>query len=52
MAESTPTPEQIDDTLNQEDTDVLRYVLETTRGVSAVSLYNQSFADEDTNIDS
>ncbi|MGB4768695.1 MAG: hypothetical protein WBP22_05570 [Candidatus Saccharimonas sp.] len=47
MAEEKPT--QIDDTLNHDDTSVLRYVLEHTRGATPVSVYNQAqiFDDED-----
>lgn len=49
MAEETQTPEleQIDDTLTQDDTDTLRYVLKNTRGATAVSTYNQSLALDD-----
>ena len=48
MAEEKQTPE-IDDTLNHDDTSALRYVLEHTRGASAVSMYNQDpiFDDEE-----
>ena len=47
MAEEKQTPE-IDDTLSRDDTDTLRYVIEHTRGATAVSLYNQAeiFDDE------
>lgn len=48
MAEEKQTP-QIDDTLSREDTSVLRYVLEHTRGATPVSVYDQAqiFDDED-----
>jgi hypothetical protein len=48
MAEEKQT-ENIDDTLSHDDTSVLRYVLEHTRGATPVSVYNQSemFDDED-----
>ncbi len=38
--------EMVDDTLSQDDTDVLREVLESehSRGITPVSLYNQSEA--------
>ncbi|MGB4761857.1 MAG: hypothetical protein WBP12_00705 [Candidatus Saccharimonas sp.] len=42
MAEEKQTPENIDDTLSHDDTSVLRYVLEHTRGAAPVSVYNQS----------
>lgn len=41
MAEEKPTS-QIDDTLSREDTSVLRYVLEHTRGATPVSVYDQA----------
>lgn len=40
MAEEKQT-ENIDDTLNHDDTSALRYVLEHTRGSTPVSVYNQ-----------
>ncbi len=48
MAEEKPTP-QINDTLSHDDTSVLRYVLEHTKGATPVSLYNQAeiFAEDE-----
>lgn len=47
MAEEKQTLE-IDDTLSPDDTDVLRFVLENTRGTKPVSVYNQSdFLDDE-----
>lgn len=47
MAEEKQTLE-IDDTLSPDDTDVLRFVLENTRGTSPVSVYNQAdFSDDE-----
>jgi hypothetical protein len=48
MAEEKQTFE-IDDTLSPDDTDVLRFVLENTRGTTPVSVYRQAdFSDDDT----
>jgi hypothetical protein len=41
MAEEKQTFE-IDDTISPDDTDVLRFVLENTRGSSPVSVYRQA----------
>jgi hypothetical protein len=41
MAEEKQTLE-IDDTLSPDDTDVLRAVLMSTRGIAPVAVYNQS----------
>jgi hypothetical protein len=47
MAEEKQTFD-IDDTLTADDTDVLRYVLENTRGIAPVALYNQAdFTDDE-----
>ncbi len=48
MAEEKQT-ENIDDTLNHDDTSALRFVLEHTRGATPVSVYNQSeiFAEDE-----
>jgi hypothetical protein len=47
MAEEKQTL-AIDDTLSPDDTDVLRFVLENTRGSTPVSMYNQAdFTDDD-----
>jgi hypothetical protein len=47
MAEEKQTFE-IDDTISPDDTDVLRFVLENTRGSSPVSVYRQAdFNDDD-----
>lgn len=46
MAEEKQTSE-IDDTLTTDDIDVLRTVLETTRGIAPVAVYNQAEFDVD-----
>ncbi len=48
MAEEKQTSE-INDMITQDDTDVLRFVLENTRGATPVSVYRQAdFSDDDT----
>lgn len=44
MAEEKQTFQEIDDTLNRDDIDMLRAVLEDShsRGITPVSVYNQS----------
>ncbi len=47
MAEEKQTPE-INDMITQDDTDVLRFVLENTRGTAPVSVYRQvDFSDDE-----
>ena len=48
MAEEKQTPD-IDDTLSHDDIDVLRAVLQSTRGIAPVAVYNQSQFDQAAN---
>ncbi|AGL62281.1 MAG: hypothetical protein WAW62_03045 [Candidatus Saccharimonas aalborgensis] len=38
----TPMQQEIDDTLDFDDTDALRYVLKNTKGIAPVSVYREA----------
>lgn len=40
--ENETAPQEIDDTLDFDDTDALRYVLKNTKGIAPVSVYRQA----------